>query len=269
MKSSSRKLLAAACIALVTATIAQAHDTWIAPRKFSVQPNASVTLDLTSGMKFPKLDVAPKRERVQAAQCRIGGRTIDIEDIAAGKQSLVFKLAPAEAGVATLWVKLQPRDLELKPQQVKEYLAEIDAPESLRADWANMQPQRWRERYTKHTKTFVRVGNPQDDRSWAEPIGTELEIVPEADPTGLRVGDELPVRVLKGGAPHSEFALNAIAAGAAKGETKRTDAEGRASFRLGKAGPWLLRGTDVRKVQQPEIDWESDFATLTVSVAAR
>jgi uncharacterized GH25 family protein len=132
-----------------------------------------------------------------------------------------------------------------------------------------MQPQRWRERYAKHTKTFVRVGEPQDDRSWAEPVGSELEIVPEKDPTALRVGDELQVRVLKGGAPHRDFALNAVAGGAAKGETKRTDAEGRAVFRLNKAGPWLLRGTDVRRTTEPDADWESDFATLTLSVSAK
>jgi hypothetical protein len=220
-------------------------------------------------MKFPKPETAPKRDRVQTAQCRLAGRTFEITEITSGKQSLVLKVKPPETGIATLWVTLPAKAIELKPAQVEEYLTEIGAPESLRSEWAAMQPQRWRERYAKHTKTFVRVGDSQDDRSWAEPIGTELEIVPETDPTTLRAGDEFPVRVLKSGAPHPDFALNAIAAGAAKGETKRTDAEGRARFRFGKAGPWLLRGTDIRRVEQPEIDWESDFATLTVSVSAK
>jgi uncharacterized GH25 family protein len=266
MKTDYAKLVLAFGVAVLVSTTARAHDTWLNPKKFAIEPNAAVTLDLTSGMKFPKLEVAPKRERVEIAQCRVAGRAIDITDITSGKQSLVFKVAPPDAGVATLWVKLLPKDLELKPAQVQEYLKEIDAPESLRSEWANMKPQRWRERYTKHTKSFVRVGSPQDDRSVVRAGRSGTRDRAGEDPTSLRPGVELAVRVLKGGAPHRDFALNAVAAGAAKGETKRTDAEGRVTFRLTKAGSWLLRGTDVRKVDGPEIDWESDFATLTISV---
>lgn len=89
--------------------------------------------------------------------------------------------------------------------------------------------------------TFVRVGDPKADRSWAEPVGMGLEIVPETDPTTLHEGDELPVRVLKNGAPYPEFSLNAVAAGEAKGETRKTDSTGRVVFRLNKPGMALSR----------------------------
>lgn len=252
--------------AAVVANAAMAHDTWLMPNRFEVAPGTTVTLDLTSGMKFPALEAGPKRERVQSAQCRLNDRTFEITDISAGAQSLVFKVALSDAGVATLWVKLPPREIELKPAEVQEYLDEIDAPESVRGEWAKMQPRRWRERYTKHPKTFVRVGDSANDRSSGQPVGMELEIVPEKDPTALRAGDELPVRVLKGGAPHQDFAVNALAAGETKGETKRTDADGRVVFRFDKPGEWLLRGTDVRRSAKAEVDWESDFATLTFEV---
>ena len=246
---------------------ARAHDTWLLPDRFEVAPKTLVTLDLTSGMAFPALETGPKRERVEAARCRLAGRTFEISDMVAGPKSLVLKSELPDAGVATLWVKLPPKSIELKPAEVQEYLAEIDAPASLKKEWAEMkEPRRWRELYTKHPKTFVRVGEAKGDRSWAEPVGMELEIIPEKDPTGLRVGEELPVRVLKGGAPHKDFALNALPAGETKGETKRTDADGRVVFRFEKAGQWLLRGTDVRKSVKPDTDWESDFATLTLPV---
>ena len=93
-----------------------------------------------------------------------------------------------------------------------------------------------------------------------------LEIVPEKDPTRLREGDELPVRVLKNGAPYVDFSLNAVAAGETKGETRKTDSAGRVVFRLNKPGQWLLRGTDVRKSTKSDADWESDFTTLTLEV---
>lgn len=262
------RLLIASSVGLLAGTVF-AHDTWLMPNRFAVAPGSTVTLDLTSGMKFPALETGPKRERVKSAQCRLNGRTFEISDISSGAQSLVFKVPLQDAGVATLWVKLPPREIELKPAEVQEYLDEIDAPKSIRAESAKMQPQRWRERYTKHPKTFVRVGDAHGDHSWAQPAGMALEIIPEKDPTTLRVGDELPVRVLKDGGPHPDFALNAVAAAETKGTTKRTDAEGRVVFHFDKAGQWLLRGTDLRKSTTPDVDWESDFATLTLNVVAK
>ena len=254
---------------LIAANVATAHDTWLFPDRFHVAPNESVTLDLTSGEEFPKLESGARRERVQAAQVRLAGRTFDISDISQGDKSLIFKTPLPDTGVAALWVKLPLRSIELKPEEVEHYLEEIDPPASVRQAWAEADPKRWRESYTKHQKTYVRVGNPPNDRSWSEPVGIFLEIVPEKDPTALRAGDDFPVRVLKDGAPLGDFALNAVAAGAGKGETKRTDADGRAVFRLNNPGAWLLRGTDLRKSNNKVVDWESDFTTLTFHVAPK
>ena len=261
-------LLFPIALALALTNVARAHDTWLLPDRFEVAAKESVTLNLTSGMAFPALETGPKRERVEAALCRLVGRTFDIADILAGPKSLIFRAELPEPGLATFWIKLPPKSIELKPEQVEEYLEEIDPPAAVRKQWAEeKEPKRWRELYSKHTKTFVRVGEPSTaDKSWAEPIGIALEIVPEKDPTALRAGEDFPVRVLRNGAPFADFALNAVAAGETKGETRKTDAAGRVAFRLAKAGRWLLRGTDVRKSTQPEADWESDFTTLTFEV---
>lgn len=256
-------------LALVACS-ALGHDTWLIPDRFQVPLKTTVTLDLTSGMAFPALDAAPKRERVGNGSGRLAGRTFEVIDISAAPHSLQFKTELTEQGVATFWIKLPPRTIELKPEQVKEYLEEVSAPESLRKQWAETkEPKRWRESYTKHPKTFVRVGNPQSDQSWKEPVGMFLEIVPEKDPTLLRAGEDFPVRVLKDGAPFADFALNAVSEGEKKGVTQRTDAAGRVTFRLDKAGRWLFRGTDIRKSNLAETDYESDFATLTLEVSAK
>jgi uncharacterized GH25 family protein len=263
------RLLLATVLFIASSVFASAHDTWLIPDKFSVVPKSVVTLDLTSGMEFPKLDVGPKPERVESAKCRLAGRTFDMKDKSAAANSLQLKAELVEAGIATLWVKLPPKALELKPDEVEHYLEEVSPPEELRRQWAEMNPKRWRELYAKHQKTFVRVGQPLSDSSWREPVGTFLEIVPEKDPTAVKAGDEFPVRVLKDGAPLAGFSLNAVAANQAKGETRQTDAEGRVTFRLEKPGAWLLRGTDIRKSAKPDTDWESHFVTLTLEVAAK
>lgn len=259
-------LLPALTLAISLSSSALAHDTWLIPDQFNLAPKSTITLDMTSGMEFPKLDTGPKPERVQSAQCRLAGKTFEMTNKAAAPNSLQFKTELAEAGVATFWVKMPPRSIELKPEEVKEYLDEVDAPEALRKQWAEMKEQRWRESYTKHQKTFARVGEPATDLSWATPVGTFLEIVPEKDPTTLKARDDFPLRVLKEGKPFAGFSLNAVRAGQPKGETRKTDADGRVTFRVDVAGRWLLRGTDIRKSKQADTDWESDFVTLTVEV---
>ena len=249
---------------------ARAHDTWVIPDQFTVAPKSTVKLDLTSGVEFPKLEVGPKPENVPNTSCRLAGRTFDVTDKLAAPQSLQFRTGLGEAGIAAIWIKLLPRTLELKPEQVKMFNEEVNAPEALQKEYDDMpEPKRWRGTSTKHPKTFVRVGDAKEDTSWKEPVGLFLEIVPEKDPTALRVGDEFPVRVLRDGAPFAGFPLNAVTAGDKKGEAQKTDSTGRATFKLNKAGRWLVKGVEARKSSAPDMNFEAKSATLTVEVAEK
>lgn len=266
----SSALIFAAALFLTAIAPALAHDTWLIPARFKIVSGETAIFDLTSGMAFPTLDVGPKRERIQAVYCRLGGRTLALKDFEAAPNSLRIKGTFPDSGVAAIWVKSPPKEIELKPDQVQEYLDEIDASSTVREQWSvGKEPKRWRESYRKHSKTFVRVGDASADKSWSEPAGMFLEIVPEKDPTTLKAGDEFPVHVLKGGKVFSGFSLEIVAGGETKGLIKKTDDAGKVSFRLDKDGRWLLRGTDVRKSSKKDIDWESDFTTLTIEVAAK
>jgi hypothetical protein len=120
-----------------------------------VVPKTSVMLDLTSGVEFPKLDVAPKRENVPNASCRLAGRAFDVSDASPAANSLQFKTELPETGIATFWIKLAPRTLEWKPEQVKMFNEEVNAPEALQKEYDDMpEPKRWHGTSTKHPKTF-------------------------------------------------------------------------------------------------------------------
>ena len=259
------------CLAAnLIALSALAHDTWIVADQMRVAPKTTVTLDLTSGVEFPKLGVGPKPENVPNASGRLAGRTFEISEKSPAPQSLQYKTELSEAGIAAIWIKLPSRTLELKPEQVKMFNEEVNAPEALQKEYDNMpEPKRWRGTSTKHPKTFVRVGDAKGDTSWKEPVGLSLEIVPEKDPTALRAGDEFPVRVLRDGAPFAGFALNAVSAGDKKGETQTTDGGGRATFKLNKAGRWLLKGVEAHKATVPDMNFEATSTTLTFEVGEK
>ena len=260
----SRPCLAAVLV-LVAAPLA-AHDTWILPRKAEVGAGEVARFELTSGEKFPAPGSAVVPDRIARSGLRVRGKTLRFRGRETGRNALLLARAAGTPGIAAAWIELKPKSIELGPGEVAGYLDEIGYPE-IAKDRAGKPASRWREVYRKHAKAFVRVGAGEGDASWREPVGMALEIVPESDPTALRGGVSLSVRVLDGGKPASGFPLAAVFAGSPGRTLARTDADGRARFVLDQPGPWLLAGTKLSRSARSDADWESDFTTLTLSVA--
>jgi uncharacterized GH25 family protein len=251
-----------ALLLVASALSARAHDTWIQPRASRLAPGAPLVVDMTSGMGFPALEHAPEPERLATAKLRVQGRVLDIEQKARGAQALVLTARPSPGGIAAVFVSTRPLTLTLDESQVGEYLEEIGADESVGREWRERAaPRTWRETYRKHAKCFVRLGDTPD-ASWTEPVGLPLELVPESDPTALRSGAALTLRVLRRGQPLAGFPVAAVAAGVAR-RLVRTGPDGRATLRLERKGAWLLAGTELWRNGDA---WESDFTTLTVDV---
>jgi uncharacterized GH25 family protein len=260
------RLSLAALLAFWTAPLA-AHDTWILSRKAAVAAGEVARFDLTSGEKFPALESAVAPDRIARSGLRVRGKTLRFRGRDTEKNALLLTRAIETPGIAVAWVELKPKSIDLTPDEVAEYLAEIGYAESLGKDRAAKASSRWREIYRKHAKAFVRVGHGETDRPWRDPVGMALEIVPESDPTALTQGASLSVRVLAGGKPLAGFPLAAVSSGSPDRALAQTDAEGRVRIVLDRAGPWLLAGTKLSPSARPEADWESDFTTLTVWVA--
>ncbi len=241
-----------------------AHDTWITPDRFAVHPGQTIVLRMTSGMAFPKLDTAIKPDRVARAVIRVGGQTSGIQP-QTGDHSLDFRTRARSSGLAMIAVDLQPKSIELTPAQVTEYLDEIGADADLRRQWNDRpEPKRWREIYTKHAKSFVRVEKTDD--SWKQPAGLGLEFMPLADPTSLHAGDMLSVRLVESGKPLANFPVGVVHESGPHGTLLKTDSDGRVAVPLEKTGRYMLRATDLRPAQRADADWISDFTTLTVNV---
>ncbi|MGI8401039.1 MAG: DUF4198 domain-containing protein [Gemmatimonadaceae bacterium] len=260
-------------LALLTgAGLAAAHETWILPASMRVPVNKPVALDLTSGMAFPADDFAIDPKRVTKASARLGGTIEEIQRRIVRPKSLRFVWTPRINGVGTIAVELAPKTLLLDPKLITEYYDEIHASTAIRAQWDSIPaPKQWRESYVKHATSFVRVGSPVRDTSWAIPLGLGLEIVPERNPTDLAAGETLRVRVLRSGIPLGGFQVGARREGAPdSGDVfVTTDGAGRATIALPRQGRWLLFGTDLRRARERGLEWRSDFVTTTIGVAAR
>ena len=248
---------------------AEAREMWLQPERFAATPGATLLLDLTSADGFGGLGTAIPRERVARTCGRLGAAELTLGVGTAAERSWQFPVTLTQPGVAVVGVELRLRLRELEPEKIETYFREIHAGDDVREVWAAVPvPRRWRENQGMHAKTFVRVGEPATaERAWAEPLGLALEIVPERDPTTLRVGDALPVRVLRGGQPLAGFALGYVSSGETREHVAVTDAEGRATAMLDVRGTWLVYGTDLRRAAGAiDREWDSDFTTMAVEV---
>jgi Domain of unknown function (DUF4198) len=243
------------------AAAALAHDTWIAPRAFVAKAGDTMTFDATSHQAFPVLDFAIVPERIARSGVRLAGHTRPLAVRRRGAKSLELQAGLPTAGIAVAWIELAPKQLELTPDKVAEYLEDIGRG----ADAKNPPKGRWRESYRKLMKTFVAVGETSNDDSASEPLGLALELVPLANPCALRVGDALRLRLLKDGRPRGGLAV-AAAHASSRRRFETTNAEGEVSFVVDGPGPWLFAATQLDRSTKPGLEWESLFATLTLGV---
>jgi uncharacterized GH25 family protein len=161
-----------------------------------------------------------------------------------------------------VWLTFRPKEIDLDAKEVEHYFDEIGAPESARQAWENAGAgAAFHETYTKHAKTFVRVGDAAADRACLEPVGLTIEFLPDRDPTTLSAGDTLAVKVVKGGNELESFAVGAVCGADGSSTLQRTNKAGYVRIAIRHGGWWLVRGTELRR--NADGTWESDFSTMT------
>jgi uncharacterized GH25 family protein len=274
MSRRAAAVLGAIALTLIVVARAAAHDTWLMTATNVGRVGTPFRLDLTSGEAFPADDFAIEPERVLHAVVRERGVIRALPRPTTTPRTLQYAWTPTAAGVATIGIELQPKTLVLAPNLIDEYLGEIDADSGVRAAWKALgDKQQWTESYSKHAMTFVRVTPARAnvrwmaDKIWKRPLGLQLELVPERDPTAMHAGETLFVRVLRRGVPQAGFPVGAIREGRTKPIFFHTDTAGRAGVVLDAGGRWLINGTSLRRSTSGATVWESDFVTATLHVA--
>lgn len=251
--------------AFVFASAASAHDTWIAPDRFD--RCGAVTLHMTSGQDFDRVETTIDPARVTQAYVHLPKQRVAIKGVPT-KYSLDFTVNVPKKGIAIVAVDLAPKTLELTDAEVDEYLDEIAAADEIRA-YRKLHPGRWRERYTKHAKTMLRCGAPVEGDQFQLQSGMGLELVPQGtDPTTLKAGDTFRVILVAPKKPlFRTTALALVRQGMGRVAVIEPDAHGIASFVVKEPGHYLLSATDLRHADgKDDLDWESDFTTLTFDV---
>ena len=261
-----KRVFAFAILALALfVTVAPAHDTWIQCDPPVVPAGRVLSVHMTNGAKFPVLESAPDAERVAKAEWRIGDKRGTITDFKTVDKSLVASGRVTTDGVGVIAVEFKPKEVELSPENVSEYLEEVAAPESVRrAHEKDGAAAGWHETFTKHAKTYVRIGSGGDAKGALGTVGFSIDFLPDSDPTKLKVGDTLAMKVIRGGMELESSPVFVVCAATGESVMPRTNKAGMILVKITSPGWWMVRTTQLRR--QSAGVWESDFTTMTFYV---
>ena len=255
----------------------QAHDLSLKLETFFLKPHANVSIALFNGT-FEKNENAISRDRmldvgiVGPEDERIHPDTSQWRDVGP-KALLDFKTG--EPVTYVVGVSTARRIVHLSANEFNEYFKHDGVLDILaHRERRNELDKDARERYSKHVKAIIQVGEKRTS-GFSARLGYPVEIVPLQNPYELNRGDTLEVRVLKDGkalanqllyASYEGFHAHDDEGGHREAIQTRTDDNGLARLELAESVRGYIRLIHMEKVQEEGVDYESNWATLIFEV---
>lgn len=272
--------LLGAMIALAAGT-ASAHQTFLIADINPMRPGTDNFLILRNGT-YHESGYSITRKMSRDISIVTGGkrRTPDASDVAdvdgnPTYKSTYIKVVAEPEGTGLAGLAAIPDYIALPAEMFANYLKHDGVADTLKDFKANNKLSTVRERYTKHAKAIFQVGAPLTD-DYKEPLGYKVEIFVDKHPGKVKVGEDMPFRVLYEGKPLANqvvYVSHASRPVDAKADvpdaslyTLRTDAEGRASFKVTEADKWFIQLIHMQKMDDGEVDYESNWSTITFEI---
>jgi Domain of unknown function (DUF4198) len=269
-KVPGKLLTATLAIVLVTIAVA-AHDLFLKLDSYFLAPNSKAIVRVLNGT-FQKSEGAVARDRLADLSVFANGHPVASPDSVAwraGETMSEMEIQTGEAGTYLVGISTRPREIALKAAEFNSYLEEDGLPDILAARKKNNELGKdARERYSKHVRAVFQVGDKFSE-DYKRPLNYPVEIIPQQNPYSLKVGQTLPVLCLMDGNPLVNQLVIAgweTRAGKISSIGKRTDAKGIARFKLSGAGKWFVKMIHMVPVSEPNLNYESKWATLTFEV---
>ena len=263
-------------------TAALAHEFWLEPPSYRLQPGQTVSLRPLIGPDFKGEPWSNKAAKVLQLR-RYGPTPADTTDLtpapgAAPADTFRTAFTFARPGTHLVLMRSTNSFLVLPADQFTAYLREegLDYILSLRQE-RDQQDQTGRETYRRCAKTLIQVGDAAatpavTDSACRRVYGLPLELVPDQNPYRVATDKSLTVRVLRAGRPARGVAVQVWQRQPGglpvTHFTTRANQNGRVLLRLSGPGPYLLAAVDMAAAPaalRDRADWQSTWASLTFS----
>lgn len=261
-------LLAVLALALDSAP-AVAHEFWVEPSRFSLEPGGRLGVRLCVADGFEGWSLAREARRIEEFAAKGPAGDQPVVGLDGSDPAGVVRLAAAGGYIITY---RSNRALTVVPgAEFDRYVSEKGL-ERIVAGRGQRRANRGsvREAYSRHSKALVRVGGAGAD-VFDRVTGLRLELVAESSLSWAGADTPRSFRLLHDGKPLSGALVTAFRPGTTDGDLNvRTGPDGRAAFRLPAPGMWRIAA--VHLVDAPRdvtADWESLWASLTFELSSR
>lgn len=267
-----RPVILAGILFLASAASLAAHDLFLKLESYFVDPGSTVRVHVLNGT-FSKSEGAVTWDRLRHLGVVTPGGAVQLDtaDWQATGDTSELTVQMGAAGTYVIGASLRPRELRLEAKDFNAYLASDGVPDILAARRRDNELDRSaRERYHKHVKAIVQVGDART-QNYETALGYPAELVPLNNPYALRAGGVLRVRALvEGEAAANQVVISGgrtTAGGRIAQRSVRTDSAGVAQVRITSRGTWYVKFIHMQRAAgDTTIDYESKWATLTFGV---
>ena len=266
-----RKSLVACVLQLALFVSVFGHDLFLKPETFFAAVNSKVKISVMNGtFQSSEGAVAFARLTDVSVVAPSGERTAPKEsDFTKNETTAFLSLTPTETGNYVVGLSTAWRENGLPAKEFNEYLVAEGIPDVLenRKKDAELEKDA-RYRYSKYVKTILQAGATPTD-NYKTVLGYAVEMVPQQNPYELKKGATLQVLCLKDGKPlvGQTVLTGRETKGKLATETSvRSDREGMIKIKLDDPGKWYAKFINMVKVDDPKLNYESKWATLTFEV---
>ncbi|MDQ2092796.1 DUF4198 domain-containing protein [Rhodalgimonas zhirmunskyi] len=257
-------------VASVLARPVMAHEFWIDPLAYQVDPGVPATANLRNGEMFHGVNIARFSDRFERLEWARGDETHMIPGRDGDRPA--FVLADPGPGLTTLLYVSSGDKLIYDSWEIFErFTRDKGFPGAVaRHDARGLPRENVSEEYYRFCKALVAVG---DGRGADRFRGMRAEIVALGNPYSDDPAQGLKVRILQDGVPRAGAFLDVFRRDPAVGVDKthmQADAHGEVSVPLVPGSDYMLSAVMLREGAAPTDPgapmWESDWASLTFAV---
>lgn len=260
----------AVAVLLFAALPAFSHDYWFVPEIFFAPERASIGVRLIVGDEFKIQEERPlQKEKTSRFQMFSAERTEDLLTAGTEGQNPVTRLTVGASGNYLIAMERKNQPITLEAKKFTDYLTEegLDGIVAERRQRGESQ-KAGRERYSRYLKLLLQIGDRHDE-TYKRVVGQRLEIIPQANPYEMKLGDRLRVRVFFDTKPLAGAKVFAYShdGGAVREQAVKTSSEGLVEFTIDKPGEWLVRLVYMRRCEKCDAaDWESFWGAYSFGV---
>ena len=238
-----------------------------------MKPNTGVVLSLLNGTFDESLN-AIDRQRMQDVSLTFNGQTTHppLNAWYDRDKTSFLNIETTSSGTYVVGVSLHQNMITLSAEDFASYLEHDGILDTLAEFAAAGSTSDVRERYSKHVRVIIQVGDERS-KDFSRPLGYPIEILLQDNPYELTVGDTLNFQVIFDGQPAGNQLVYADYQGFGSTQehdghavSLRTDENGFASFVLETKGIWYISLIHMKKIDDPEADYQSDWATVTFEI---